>query len=229
MLQSETTRSKIRNVWYADSGATDHMSFQREWFKNFVPYLKGACEVRVGDGRKLSVKGMGGIEVHVTNSKSFSPTHTIKDVLFVPDLGRNFISVSRSTEKGMKVVFEEGAQRVSFMKGSTVIIDGVRDNRLYKMNLGPVKTTELNFTSSGSLMLWHERLGHVNFKTLQDMNSKRIVEDLEIDNAAEETPFCEGCAYGKQHRLTFPKSGARRASTAGETFHVDLCGKMSTY
>lgn len=31
-----------------------------------------------------------------------------------------------------------------------------------------------------------------------------------------------------QHRLSFPKLGARRASIVGETFHVDLCGKMST-
>lgn len=71
-------------------------------------------------------------------------------------------------------------------------------------------------------MLWHECLGHVNFKTLQEMNDKEVVVDLKIDQTSEENPFCEGYAYGKQHRLSFPKSGARRASTVGETFHVDL-------
>ena len=127
----------------------------------------------------------------------------------------------------MKVIFEEGAQRVSFMKGSTLIADGVRCNRLYKMNLRPVKIAELNIASSGSLMLWHERLGHMNFKTLQDMNTKGIVEGLKIINTSEEPPFCEGCAYGKQHRCSFPKSEARRSIIPGKTFHVDLCGKMS--
>lgn len=228
ILQSEISQSKIKDAWYADSGATDHMSFQKEWFKNFVPLLKKTCQVRIGDGRKLSVKGTGDIEVQVTNSRRSSPIYIIKDVLFVPDLGRNFISVSRSTEKGMKVIFEEGAKRVSFVKENLVIADGVRDNRLYKMNLEPVKTTELNIVSFGSLTLWHEHLGHVNFKTPQEMSNKGVVVDLKIDQISEENPFCEGCAYGKQHRLSFPKSGARRASIAGETFHIDLCDKMST-
>lgn len=164
VLQSEMSQSKIKDAWYADSSATDHMSFQREWFKNFVSFSKDTCQVRVGDGLKPFVKGIGDIEVQVTNSKRPSPIHTIKDVLFVLDLGRNFISVSRSTEKGMQVIFEEGAKRVSFVKRNLVIADGVRDNRLYKMNLGPVKTTELNVALSGSLMLWHERLG----RELQD-------------------------------------------------------------
>lgn len=127
-----------------------------------------------------------------------------------------------------KIIFEKGAKRVSFVKSNLVIADGVRDNRLYKINLGPVKTTKLNVASSGSLMLWHEYLGHVNFKTLQEMNDKEVIVDLKIDQTSEENPFCEGCAYGKQHRLSFPKSGVRLASIIGETFHVDLCGKMST-
>lgn len=228
ILQSEMSQGKIKDAWYADSGATDHMSFQRECFKNFVPFVKDTCQVRIGDGRRLPVRGTGDIEVQVINSEQPGPVHTIKDVLFVPDLGRNFISVSRSTEKGMKVIFEEGAKRVSFVKGDLVVADGTRDNRLYKMNLGPVKTTELNIATAGSPMIWHERLGHVNFKTLREMSSKGVVDDLEINKMTEENPFCKGCAYGKQHRLSFPKSGARRANAAGETFHVDLCGKMST-
>lgn len=60
------------------------------------------------------------------------------------------------------------------------------------------------------------------------MSNKGVVVDLKIDQTSERNPFCEGCIYGKQHRLSFPKSAARRASIAGETFHVDLCGKMST-
>lgn len=204
------------------------MSFQRECFKNLVPFLEDTCQVKMGDGRKLFVKGVGDVVVKTTNPKLPQNVHIIKDVLFVPDLSRNFISVFRSSEKGMKVVFEEGAQRVNFMKGNQVIADGVRDNRLHKMNLGTVRTGELNSATSESLMLWHERLGHVNFKTLRETKGKGVVDDLNMKSPSEEDPFCEGCIYGKQHRSSFPKSGARRATVTGETFHVDLCGKMST-
>lgn len=85
----------------------------------------------------------------------------------------------------MKVIFEGGAKRVCFVKEDLVVADGIRDNRLYKMNLGSVKTTELNIASSGSLTLWHERLGHVNYETLRKMSSKGVVEDLKIDKTLE--------------------------------------------
>lgn len=44
ILQSEMSQNKIKDAWFADSGATDHMSFQREWFKNFVSFSKDSCE-----------------------------------------------------------------------------------------------------------------------------------------------------------------------------------------
>lgn len=81
------SQRKIEDVWYADSGATDHISFQRECFKNFVPFTKYTCQVRIGDGRKLPVKRTRDVEVQVINSKQPGAVHVIKDVLFVPDLG----------------------------------------------------------------------------------------------------------------------------------------------
>ncbi|KMQ86392.1 rve-domain-containing [Lasius niger] len=46
------------------------------------------------------------------------------------------------------------------------------------------------------------------------MSNKGVVVDLKIDQISERNPFCEGCIYGKQHRLSFPKSAARRTSIA---------------
>lgn len=225
MLCAQQSQSKYRNLFYADSGATDHMSFQRELFTNFREFSSNECHVKVGDGRKLNVMGIGDIDVQINNKQG--TTITIKDVLLAPDLDRNFLSVSRATEKGMRAVFEEGAKRVLFMKDSKIIAEGVRDNRLYKMNIRPAEHS-LNVASTETLELWHRRLGHVNFKTLKQMIKNKMVNDIKVDSFPIEIPFCEGCVYGKQHRQTFPKSGAKRASVAGETFHVDLCGKMST-
>lgn len=59
------------------------------------------------------------------------------------------------------------------------------------------------------------------------MNNKKPILDMHIENIPADVPFCEGCAYGKQHRESFPKQGANRAKVPGEVFHADLCGKMS--
>jgi transposase InsO family protein len=40
--------------------------------------------------------------------------------------------------------------------------------------------------------------------------------------------ICEGCVRGKQHRHSFPKQGAWRASASLELIHTDICGKMQT-
>ncbi|CAL8174351.1 unnamed protein product [Prunus armeniaca] len=42
----------------------------------------------------------------------------------------------------------------------------------------------------------------------------------------EQSGVCEGCQFSKQHRLSFPKGQALRASVPLELIHVDLCGPM---
>ncbi|KAG6469823.1 hypothetical protein ZIOFF_070754 [Zingiber officinale] len=39
---------------------------------------------------------------------------------------------------------------------------------------------------------------------------------------------CEGCAFGKQHRLPFPKGVSWRAKEKLELIHTDVCGPMDT-
>jgi hypothetical protein len=37
---------------------------------------------------------------------------------------------------------------------------------------------------------------------------------------------CEGCILGKQHKHSFPKDGATRATKVLEIVHSDICGPM---
>lgn len=224
ILNASRNSSKVENIFYADSGATDHMSFQRELFKNFKSTIHNAY-VKVGDGRRLKVEGKGDIEVR----GNANYLHTMKDVLLVPELDKNFISISRATERGATVIFESGGKHVFFISGNKVIAEGESINGLYSMNLKPEVISSVNVLTSESAMLWHERLGHVNFTTLREMRARNVVNDLHFNGMQQQQqqPFCEGCAYGKQHRQSFPKEGARRSKTPGEVFHMDLCGKMS--
>lgn len=183
--------------------------------------------MRVGDGSLIDVRGRGNINVLVKRVDGSVQTHTIADVLYVPKIEKNLISICKSTKKRFKVTFEEGGNRVIFEKNGNLILDGVKCNNLYKLNLHPVQV-EANMAAQDSMQIWHERLGHVNYKTLKQMHEKKTVEDLYFEYSADDNPFCEGCVYGKQHRQPFPKTRARRSLNPGEVFHADLCGKMST-
>jgi hypothetical protein len=48
-------------------------------------------------------------------------------------------------------------------------------------------------------MIWHQRLGHIGGKGIQDLHSKFIVKG--ISNYSLDFDFLEHCAYGKHYQL----------------------------
>ena len=48
--------------WFLDSGASEHMTFHREWFSTFEK-LKDSVAVKIGDGKVISALGFGKIFV----------------------------------------------------------------------------------------------------------------------------------------------------------------------
>lgn len=72
--------------------------------------------------------------------------------------------------------------------------------------------------------MWHERLGHINSQLISVMISKNLVNGVDVNDKNE--VFCDGCQYGKQHKLSFAKIKRRKAAIC-ELVHSDLCGPMS--
>ncbi|KAL7288383.1 hypothetical protein TKK_0017712 [Trichogramma kaykai] len=216
------------DTWYADSGATEHLCMKRECFTNIDMIEDDSHKVKVGDGNKLAVKGVGNVSVRATKPDGSYEIYNIRNVWYVPDIKKNLISIGRSTEKGMEVTFKKGGKKNIFVYDGKLIAEGSRSNgSLYKLNLRLIYSNGETNVANGSLMEWHEKLGHVNFQTLRKMIHNNTVNDLVVNKLEEKDPFCEGCVLGKQHRNSFPKNEATRSKTPGELFHVDLCGKMS--
>lgn len=73
--------------------------------------------------------------------------------------------------------------------------------------------------------MWHLRYGHLNYNGLKLLKDKNIV--LGLPPIAHIDKVCEGCIYGKMHRLPFPKN-AYRAKVPLELVHADIFGPTST-
>ena len=86
------------------------------------------------------------------------------------------------------------------------------------------KANEILSCVANSIMLWHQRLGHINEKGLHAMHSKGMVEGL--PDCSFEFDFCEHFIYGKQNRVSFP-SKATRAKEISELVHSDVFGLVS--
>nr|XP_009611084.1 uncharacterized protein LOC104104649 [Nicotiana tomentosiformis] len=92
-----TTKS---DFWIIDSGCTNHMTYDRNLFKEFTSM--GNEKVRIENGDYILAKGKRTVAI-VTNSG----TKKISDVLYVPDIYQNSLSVGQLMKKRFKVSFED--------------------------------------------------------------------------------------------------------------------------
>ena len=90
----------------------------------------------------------------------------MKEVLYVPGLKKNLLSISALDKKGFRVAFVDG-EVLMWPKGkkiadSTVI--GVKEGGLYKLKGNTYST--LTSCTINPCELWHRILAHVNYKSL---------------------------------------------------------------
>lgn len=91
-LSSELNTSN--NTWIIDRGASRHMIGFRNQFETFREYCTE--EVTIGDNSTYPVKGIGTCSLQI----KIGETLQLKDVLFVPGIKRNLISISGLVDQG---------------------------------------------------------------------------------------------------------------------------------
>ena len=102
----------------------------------------------------LEVEGIGSVLLH---------GKVIENVLFVPKLGMNLLSVIQFVRKGY--TFEFISNSWSLRKGFVTLIKGSVKNDLYIVDQVPTKLClASNVCSKGNL--WHQCLGHLNHKSI---------------------------------------------------------------
>lgn len=126
------------------------------------------------------------------------------------------------TSKNLKVTFDVDKLEV---RGSRLIATGIKQkNECFRM-LFKMETTQEEANMPVGALLWHERMGHINFHSLKSMADNGLIPGLKINSP--DTLFCENCQYGKLHRKPFQKKTQERALKLGEYVYMDLCGKMT--
>jgi hypothetical protein len=77
-------------VWHIDTGCSNHMTFDRTCLTDYTPTMKNAS-VQLGDNTLIQSSGKGDCSLRVGSTKV-----KLKDVLAVPDLGKNLFSPGSS-------------------------------------------------------------------------------------------------------------------------------------
>ena len=201
------------HCWIVDSGATDHMSRSGK----HLDQVKSIKEnVRVADDTVITTQGVGSLECSGHDGQEL----VMKQVWHVPGLGRNLLSVASIDKAGHIVQFGNGQVEIKKKDGSVLARGNLnRDSGLYVMKLDPTSKKESKKLSSyyADVNLWHQRLGHLNFRDLKN---------AEIKICGDEK-FCDSCAEGKMARLPFSKEKSKDIEYL-ECLNLDLMGPMET-
>ena len=195
------------NTWWIDSGATVHISNSLQVFHSMRTIRKGERSLRVADGNEVEVQGIGSFSLELASGFNLQ----LDDVLYVPSLKRNLISVSALDDSGHIVEFGNNKCIIKF----NYIVVGLapRQEKLYMLSLddNPVmnvcdKSNKRKRDDETSSKLWHCRLGHISKGRMERLIIEEILQQLDFSDSQQ----CIDCVKGKYTKTI--KKGATRSS-----------------
>ena len=153
------------------------------------------------------------------------------DVLYVPELTYNLMSVSKAIGKGVSFTFKESECIIRDVNQNLIAV-AMKVGSLYHVKCTKPKDHVYSVTKKTDNLskedLWHCRYGHLGEKGLQQLASGNLVEEFDY-NASNEISFYEPCVKGKHQRSPFPTTHSeKKKSKPLQLVHSDVCGKLSS-
>jgi hypothetical protein len=183
--------------WYLDSGATEHMCSQEQKFMNLTSVKS---QVEIANSEKIEVSGTGNIVLNPVRECGKDAIH-LANVLYVPKLDGNLLSVGRIEEMGMTVSFERGKATIKDPRQQNkVILIAHRHGRLYKIE--EKQAHKIYLSRHEEIM--HRRLGHFHHDAVKKL-IKRNDSDMTCEETQEKETVCSTCILGKMKKTPFPK------------------------
>ncbi|UTT93139.1 hypothetical protein NDA17_003506 [Ustilago hordei] len=163
------------DTWIIDSGATHHMVNDE---RMLLTSMNKVGQISTAGDEKLQVKAIGDASLRVSEA-----TIQLLDVLYVPKLNANLLSVQGLIENGARVIFDEFGTTIKQNDGTQVQFKRDRRQGHFKVR-GQALVLELEETRDGvpednqntgkldnapegnkdmkhrDSYLWHERFGH---------------------------------------------------------------------
>ena len=211
-----------KNLWIVDSGATCHMCNDKTLFSE-LETLREPQEVSLGDGHVLEAAAEGSVSLEMLLPDGRKQRCKLRKVLWIPKLSHNLLSVSRVSETGKTVAFDDSGCEITNADGKCIAYAS-KTGDLYCLNLCRDQQSLNLATEKNKERLWHRRYGHFCEQSLQKLAKKELVDDFDYDTR-NSIGFCEVCIGGKHHRSPFGTSD-RCTSEHLELVHTDICGKM---
>ncbi|GKE22972.1 retrovirus-related pol polyprotein from transposon TNT 1-94, partial [Tanacetum coccineum] len=153
---------------------------------------------------------------------------TIKRVYYVEGLNHNLFSVGQFCDADLEVAFWKSTCYIRDLKRND-LLTGFRGTDLYSITLqnttSPNPICLMAKASSSQAWLWHCRLSHLNFDTINLFSKYDIVTDLHKLKFVKDH-CCSSCELGKAKHKSFKTKTTPSSKRRLQILHMDLCGPI---
>ncbi|GJR38303.1 retrovirus-related pol polyprotein from transposon TNT 1-94 [Tanacetum coccineum] len=204
-------------LFIVDSGCSKHMTGNLKLLTNFVEKFLGTVKFR--NDQIAPILGYGDL---------VQGTITIKRVYYVEGLNHNLFSVGQFCDADLEVAFRKSTCYIRDLKGND-LLTGSRGIDLYSISLQDSTTPNpiclMAKATSSQAWLWHRRLSHLNFDTINLLSKNNIVNGLPKLKFVKDH-LCSSCELGKAKRKSFHTKTTPSSKRRLQLLHMDLCGPM---
>ena len=157
--------------WYPDLGATHHLTHDLTNLNVRTDEYQGLDQICVGNGTSLPIKHIG-----TTQLSSLTATFRLNNVLHVPDISNNLLSVHKFTNDTRTLMeFHPSLFCVKDLSSRHLLLHDLSKHGLYPF---PSSSTKRSFLPRAliaertSFLNWHSRLSHPAFRIVSAIISK---------------------------------------------------------
>ncbi|GJR00089.1 retrovirus-related pol polyprotein from transposon TNT 1-94 [Tanacetum coccineum] len=210
--ESQSDCSNGDNAW-----CSKHMIGNLKLLINF--FWKFLGTIRFGNDHVAAILGFGDLQWG---------NILITKVYFVEGLRHNLFSVRKFCDSDLEVAFRRNTCFIRNLAGVD-LLKGNRTTNLYTINLHDMASASpiclMARTTSTKSWLWHQRLSHLNFDTINDLAKNNLVTGLPKFKYYKEH-LCPSCKQGKSKRASHPPKPVPNSKQRLHLLHTDLRGPM---
>ena len=195
MAHVATSPSPVSLTWLLDSGASHHVTTGLNNLMLYDPY-DGLDDIVIGDGNGLYITHLG-----LTSLSAPSHSFTLQNVLCVPHMKRNLISISQFCKTNKtSVEFLLSFFRVKDLHMGAILLYGSTKDSVYEWPTKPSTSIIVFSNVKASPSDWHHHLEHPSESILWPLVSKY---KLHLESALSSSFHFNDYYCNKSHKLPF--------------------------
>ena len=187
LVNEHALSANRRSNCFVDSGATCHMCNNEELFDQTIG-VETPQKITVGDGHSVQAIGRGDVTLRMNVPNQKNQKCKLSDVLYVPDLWHNLLSVSKVAIDGKS--FEFGQSHCNIVDNKFgVIATATKCGNLYYLNCASsnlsVKEnhTAMKYERTDRIKesIWYRRYGHLGARNLERIAKEQLVDRFDYE------------------------------------------------